>query len=548
MDGRQFEKVSNDPTLDFQKKVQRCLLGMKKAFNVKTYRTLYPSASQPGLFFGLAKVHKVPKGSTNVEDLPLRPVISNIGTSTYNISKFLAKELSPLTKSVYTIDSTKDFIERMKGKSIGDEYKMVSFDVSSLFTNVPLDFTINLILDKIYREKAIKTKLKKEDFRVLLELCTKHMHFSYNGIIYRQVDGVAMGSPLGPVLANIFMVHLEETIVPTLNVTMPLWFRYVDDTFTFINENEIENVRNILNSFHPDIKFTCEIEANKSISFLDVKLIRKEDGSFITEVYRKETDTNIYIHWKSFAPDTWKIGTLKGLFRRAYVVCSSTEGLKKEIDHLNFVFTKINKYPEEVVKKTLRQLQEKIRMENSGNTSDPNVNNIIDNKKGTECDNIHPYMVLPYKGYLGNQILYKFKKVLYSLLPMTVIPRITFRGKKLGSFFPIKDKIAKEHLSDLIYEYGCDVTTFCDPIERYIGETSVRIGNRSNEHANTDKQSAIYKHAKTHNHPVTLDNFDILAKGYKNKINRKIAEALYIKDKKPNLNEQVYSYKLQLFN
>ena len=425
---------------------------------------------------------------------------------------------------------------------------MVSFGVSSLFTNVPLDFTINLILDKIYRLKAIKTKIKKEEFRVLLELCTKHMHFSYNGSIYRQVDGVAMGSPLGPVLANIFMVHLEETIVPTLNITMPSWFRYVDDTFTFINENEIENVRRILNSFHPDIKFTSEIEVNNSISFLDVKLIRKENGSFTTEVHRKETDTNIYIHWKSFAPDTWKIGTLKGLFRRAYVVCSSADGLKKEIDHLRFVFTKINKYPEEVVKKTLRQLQEKIRMENLARISDPIINEVSGNKKDSECDNIHPYMVLPYKGYLGNQILNRFKKDLHSLLPITVIPRITFRGKKLGSFFPIKDKVAKEHLSDLIYGYGCNVATFCDPIGKYIGETSVRIGNRSNEHANTDKQSAIYKHAKTHNHPVTLDNFVILAKGYKNRVNRKIAEALFIKDKEPNLNEQVYSYKLQLFN
>ena len=104
------------------------------------------------------------------------------------------------------------------------------------------------------------------------------------------------------------------------------------------------------------------MEVNSSISFLDVRLIKNNEGTFITEVHRKQTDTNIYIHWKSFAPDTWKIGTLKLLFRRAYTVYSNSDGLKKEIDHLFFVFTKVNKYPEQVVKKTLGQLQEQIRL------------------------------------------------------------------------------------------------------------------------------------------------------------------------------------------
>ena len=102
--------------------------------------------------------------------------------------------------------------------------------MSSLFTNVPLDFTIDLILNKVYREKVIKTKLKESQLRELLVLCTKNMHFSFDNSIYRQVDGVAMGSPLGPVLANIFMAHLENNLVPSLSNVMSLWYRYVDDT------------------------------------------------------------------------------------------------------------------------------------------------------------------------------------------------------------------------------------------------------------------------------------------------------------------------------
>ena len=64
----------------------------------------------------------------------------------------------------------------------------------------------------------------------LLHLCTKNVHFTFNGEIYIQIDGVAMGSPLGPVLANIFMVELEKIIIPKLEKDVKLWRRFVDDT------------------------------------------------------------------------------------------------------------------------------------------------------------------------------------------------------------------------------------------------------------------------------------------------------------------------------
>ena len=107
--GEQFEKLNYDPTKSFQSRVQRTLLKMKKSFDEKTYKKLYPSSSHPGLFFGLAKVHKLENNPYEVGNLPLRPVISNIDTSTYEISKYMAKLLTPLTKSIYSIESTRDF-------------------------------------------------------------------------------------------------------------------------------------------------------------------------------------------------------------------------------------------------------------------------------------------------------------------------------------------------------------------------------------------------------------------------------------------------------
>ena len=127
-----------------------------------------------------------------------------------------------------------------------------------------------------------------------------------------------MGSPLGPVLANIFMVHLEQEMIPRLSEKMSSWYRYVDDTFTFIKEGEIDFVKEALNNFHKDIKFTYETESDSTISFLDVNVTRRSDGTFDTAVYRKKTDNSIYINWDAFATRQWKIGTLKGLFRRAF--------------------------------------------------------------------------------------------------------------------------------------------------------------------------------------------------------------------------------------
>ena len=95
-------------------------------------------------------------------------------------------------------------------------------------------------------------------------------------MIYRQVNGVAMGSPLGPVIANVFMVELEKDLVPKTREQISLWYRYVDDTLTFIKPEEINNVVNILNNFHKDIQFTHEVEQDSRIAFLDVGITKRE--------------------------------------------------------------------------------------------------------------------------------------------------------------------------------------------------------------------------------------------------------------------------------
>ena len=132
-----------------------------------------------------------------------------------------------------------------------------------------------------------------------------------------------MRSPLGPVLACIFMVELETRIIPTLGNTVLNWRRFVDDMIGCVKNGSIDMILSTLNSFHPSIQFIYEIEEEENkLQFLDVLLIR--NGNFIeTKVYRKPTNNDIYLNWNSLAPNTWKRGTLITLIKRAYLTCSS---------------------------------------------------------------------------------------------------------------------------------------------------------------------------------------------------------------------------------
>ena len=127
--------------------------------------------------------------------------------------------------------------------------------------------------------------------RSLLLMCTKSVHFTFENETFVQVDGVAMGSPLGPVIAGIFMVELETCLVPTLENCITFWRRFVDDTFCIIKRGTKDLILSRLNNFHPQIKFTSEEQTNNMIAFLDVLIINRS-GNIDSTVYRKPTNTD----------------------------------------------------------------------------------------------------------------------------------------------------------------------------------------------------------------------------------------------------------------
>ena len=144
----------------------------------------------------------------------MRPILSATGTYNFSLAKWLDERLKPLSMNKFTIMDPLKFVEEVRGEKVDAEEILVSYDVTSLFTNVPVDETIKILVERAFKNnwlnKTYKLNLQKSDLETLLNLAVKHQLFQFDGNLYEQVDGVAMGSPLGPLPAKTFMCSLEK--------------------------------------------------------------------------------------------------------------------------------------------------------------------------------------------------------------------------------------------------------------------------------------------------------------------------------------------------
>ena len=211
---------------------------------------------------------------------------------------------------------------------------MVSYDVISLFVNIPpLNETINIAVEVIFKNNP-NIKITKPELVKLFKFATSETHFLFDNKFYDQIDGVAMGSPLGPVLANLFMSYHEKQWIEEYKYSnITFYRRHVDDIFCLVeNEFVAKDFLTYLNNKHPNIKFTMEIEKDKMIPFLDVLITSPEEGNFLTSVFRKSTFTGLLLNFTSYTPLSYKLGLIKTLIHRAFKISYNWITFHKEME------------------------------------------------------------------------------------------------------------------------------------------------------------------------------------------------------------------------
>ena len=157
---------------------------------------------------------------------------------------------------------------------------MISFDVLSLFTAIPVDRACERIWNKLKQDNTLgqRSKLSIDDIIKLLRFTLSNSYFTFNNETYKQIHGCAMGSPVSPIVANLCMEEIEELALCQTDTPPKKWFRSMDDVFSIIKKHAITNFHNLLNSIDPHINFTTEHEQNGQLSFLDT-IVTRNNGS-----------------------------------------------------------------------------------------------------------------------------------------------------------------------------------------------------------------------------------------------------------------------------
>ncbi|XP_015124783.1 uncharacterized protein LOC107046641 [Diachasma alloeum] len=437
----------------------------------------------------LPKIHK--------ETIPLRPILSNIGAPTYQLARYLTKPLQALVgQNSSHIKNSQNFVNKVSHIQSSPGDLLLSTDVESLFTNVPIPDTLNIIK----KSRKIPPKLLP-----LVEHYLTSTYFQFQGDFYEQTFGAAMGSPISPIIANISTENFENKVLKSAPLKS-------DDTFILWKHGAdmLPQFLNFINSQHPSIKFTMGIEEQKSPPFLDVLVYRTEDGRLGHRVYRNPTHTDRYLHASSHHQPSQKNSVISSLMYRALTI-SQPEYLEAEVQHLDKVLNN-NGYQSKQVYRVLHTLKNKHSAE-----SEPA--DIVEYQKTA---------ALPYLQGKTDRI----SKVLQKHDIRTIFKPPTNIGQMLAS--------TKDRRPPLSLPGVYKIPSSCGKV--YIGATGRRISIRSRikEHQRCAKnghisQSALAEHWMGTRYSIQYDKIEMLAssQGY---FARKHGEVFEIQKHPNNLN------------
>ena len=514
-----------------------CRTYVKPLVEENFYYHLLPTGSQPGRLYGMAKNHKI--------GCPMRPVLSAINTPEYHLAKWLETQLKPLLHSDYAVASSSAFIGELELLRPSSSDLCVSFDIKSLFTNVPLGEVIDDIVKTVFPEgsppllfgdiKPASTEEKKKNtakritktvFKNMLKICSESI-FVYNDNVYKQHDGVAMGSPLAPLLAEWFVSKVETDILNSNIDCKPLFYRrYVDDVFALFKcEKDRDSFFTVLNKAHPNLQFTMEVSSG-SLPFLDTE-ISINNESFETKVFRKPTNTGVLLNYNSMAPMKWKKSLIRCMLTRAVRVSSNLDSFRSELQTIRSDFAR-NSYPSHIVENTISEFLAKRQI------SEDAFERGSDVPRRTISDDIQEYYIrIPYVGKPS----YRLQRRIQACLGTAKIHiKTAFGTTKVAEYFTLKSKVSDLFAANVVYKFTCS----SDSSITYLGETKRQLFRRISDHKGKDKNSAVLQHLEgchqCQNSEV-VKRFEIIQRCSAKTLCS--TEALLISKHRPSLNVQL---------
>ena len=380
---------------------------------------------------------------------------------------------------------------------------MLSLDVESFFTNVPLEEVLDFLQRKLEPEDT-RLPLPTDTFLELIRLCVDSNSFSFNDNFYSQTYGVAMGSPLSPVLANLYMEYFESELLPSITPGPSLWHRYVDDVFALWphDPESFPVFLEALNSLSPSIRFKVEWEVDGKLPFLDA-LVHRTRSHFNFSVYRKPMHSGMYVHFFSHHSLHTKIGVASSLFLRALRICDA-QFLDNEIQHLQHSFGSLG-YPSHVLKEALA------RAKRTFYTPRPKDNTKL------------PVLCVPHL-----EELQSLQRPLLALNTKLAFRQTSTLRRSLVHTAPPPDRFPKG-----TYTIPCKQCHL-----QYFGQTGHTLKKRISEHKSYirvgNTSSAIFCHLRDENHHMDWDAAKVIFPS-SSEHTRKLVEAALIMTS-PNMN------------
>ena len=516
----QFEKIikirknQKHPVLKEEERIQATLkelLDQNKIGQI-LYEKMRPKGSQPPRLYGLAKVHK--------ENTPVRPVLSMPGSAYYGVAKQVAFWLSHIPQCKIN-SSTKSVCDSLKDIKLHENHELISLDVSSLYTNVPVTEAISVCADLMYNGKNPLPPVDKDTFITLATLASCDVVLATHDGLYRQVDGLAMGSPPAPHLANGWMSQFDNT----LQGTSSLYTRYMDDILTENHKDLTSSRLSDANSLHSNLRFTLERETNGGLSFLDMRVINN-NGALESTWYTKPTDTGLIMNYHALAPKKYKHSVVSGFVHRIYRACSSWHNFHDSLEKAKTILLN-NQYPpsffEPIISNTLSKIIQPCP-EESIEDCDVSLNDVDTDDHVELYSNSDKFkFFIQYRGKSTEQLAQSLHKC---QAPCSVIMTL----RKLKTVTPsLKPPVENFLKSRVVYKITCPRCNAC-----YVGQTSRHLKTRFSEHKNNS--GPVKKHFAQCDIPLTNECVAILRSTIKSEDHLLTLEALYIKELQPSLN------------